>query len=268
MAIQAGPSITEPRRVLIADRRAFAKQLAAAVSAEYSSVNAAALDLEIPQPVLSRLINRKHTWISAGTWRRLEPLIGKDDAAIAAVLPPFAQKAERTWEQWMASEADRIVGGSSERARRTKQQELRALRRRMEGEIALAYIVSAIEQLQNRDRAELARRRILEPLLQAGESGWIERNGWELTASEFCRFVKAGWKREEVLLRREGETSRAQMSMALSLAASAVRMGRTVQVSVSPGVETPGFRQHVPVTVKIYSKQTPRRPGSSLVTRK
>jgi plasmid maintenance system antidote protein VapI len=244
----------EAGRVIIADREVFGRQLSAAVLGRYGSVNAAAQDLGIPQPVLSRLINKKHISVTTGTWRRLEPLIGEDAAALLAILPPFAQRSQRAWQQWVEAESQRIISGASERVRRAKWRDLRALRVRMEEETALAYIVTKIGELQNQDRAELSRRRIFEPLLQAGEAGWIERNGGELTAAEFCRFVKAGWAREEILLRRENDLPRAQMSEALSLTALAARTGLKARVAVTHDSAVRGFRQHAPVTVRV----TPR----------
>lgn len=260
MAIRADPRITRGR-ILVADREAFAKQLRIAISAKYPSVNAAASHLKMKQPVLSRLLNKKHASIAAATWQKLQRLIGEDQQTLSAVLPPFAQRARRTWCVWVTTESDRILGSNSDRVRRTKRQDLRALRRRMEKERSLSFIVSKLEQFPNEDRAELARRRILEPLLQAHESGWVERNGWELTTSEFCHFVRAGWKREEILLRREGEIPRSQKSMVLSLGASAARMGRDVQLSGEERApRTSKFQPHVPITLRI-SKARIADPG-------
>lgn len=64
--------------------------------------------------------------------------------------------------------------------------------------------------------------RIFLPLLEAKESGWIERRGHELSRSEFRHFVECGWKREKILLSRAGDLQRAQRSpslQALALAA-------------------------------------------------
>lgn len=52
--------------------------------------------------------------------------------------------------------------------------------------------------------------RIFLPLIEAKESGWIERRGHELSLPEFRKFVECGWKREKILLSRPGDLQRAQ----------------------------------------------------------
>ena len=64
--------------------------------------------------------------------------------------------------------------------------------------------------------------RIFLPLLEAKESGWIERRGHELSRAEFRHFVESGWRRERILLSRAGDLQRAQRPpslQALALAA-------------------------------------------------
>ncbi len=64
--------------------------------------------------------------------------------------------------------------------------------------------------------------RILLPLLEVRESGWIERRGAELSRDEFRRFVEHGWERERIVLRRDGDLQRAQrLSTLAALARSA-----------------------------------------------
>jgi hypothetical protein len=50
--------------------------------------------------------------------------------------------------------------------------------------------------------------RMLEPLLDSAASGWVEFRQDELTVAKFRRFVDAGWKREEVLLKRSTDRHR------------------------------------------------------------
>jgi hypothetical protein len=52
--------------------------------------------------------------------------------------------------------------------------------------------------------------RVLLPLLEARDSGWVERRGSELDDREFEQFVEAGWKREKILLTRASDLQRAQ----------------------------------------------------------
>ena len=50
--------------------------------------------------------------------------------------------------------------------------------------------------------------RMVEPLLDSAESGWIELRGHELSKTRFRQFVVAGWKREAVTLDRPGDIER------------------------------------------------------------
>lgn len=59
-------------------------------------------------------------------------------------------------------------------------------------------------------RAWIALRAVLDPLLQFGASGGVERHWSELTHAELKRYLKAAIQVQEVLLRRSGEIARAQ----------------------------------------------------------
>jgi hypothetical protein len=59
-------------------------------------------------------------------------------------------------------------------------------------------------------RVDLAFRRIVEPLLQTDGSGGIERDWRELNHEELEAFVKAGIKRETIMLDRSPDIQRAK----------------------------------------------------------
>lgn len=59
-------------------------------------------------------------------------------------------------------------------------------------------------------RIEMARSRVVEPLVEAAEGGFIERDVTELEPDELRRFVKAGFDRERILLNRAANFIRAQ----------------------------------------------------------
>jgi hypothetical protein len=67
-----------------------------------------------------------------------------------------------------------------------------------------------VKQQASATRARIAFYRILEPLLEARESGFVERSWDELDRSELSRFIRAGMEREKILLRRSADTQRAQ----------------------------------------------------------
>lgn len=52
--------------------------------------------------------------------------------------------------------------------------------------------------------------RMLDPLLNAAASGWVERRHLELSPEEFEQFVSAGWKRESIMLSRKDDALRLQ----------------------------------------------------------
>ena len=60
-----------------------------------------------------------------------------------------------------------------------------------------------------RERQEVAVLRVLEPLLEASQSGYVERSWSELSAKERRDFIDAGIRRELILLDREPALARA-----------------------------------------------------------
>lgn len=60
-----------------------------------------------------------------------------------------------------------------------------------------------------RERQEVAVLRVLEPLLEASQSGYVERSWSELSAKERRDFIDAGIRRELILLNREPALQRA-----------------------------------------------------------
>ena len=59
-------------------------------------------------------------------------------------------------------------------------------------------------------RARLAELRVVAPLLDHGETEGIERRESELSQRELVQFIKAGIRREMILLNRETDIRRAQ----------------------------------------------------------
>jgi hypothetical protein len=58
-------------------------------------------------------------------------------------------------------------------------------------------------------RQEVAVLRVIEPLLEASQSGYVERSWSELSAKERRDFIDAGIRRELILLDREPALARA-----------------------------------------------------------
>jgi hypothetical protein len=71
-------------------------------------------------------------------------------------------------------------------------------------------LVLAMNRVLDEERARIAERAVLDPLLQYGASGGIERHWSELTPAEFRRYLKGAIQAQEVLLNRPAEIVRAQ----------------------------------------------------------
>jgi hypothetical protein len=60
-------------------------------------------------------------------------------------------------------------------------------------------------------RLLVAHVRVVEPLLESHETGFIERGWDELDRTQQAAFLKAGYKREEILLSRDDDLERARL---------------------------------------------------------
>lgn len=72
-----------------------------------------------------------------------------------------------------------------------------------------AFRSELIARHVERERQEVAVLRVLEPLLEASQSGYVERSWSELSAKERRDFIDAGIRRELILLDREPALARA-----------------------------------------------------------
>src|SRR2546430_16840820 len=83
-----------------------------------------------------------------------------------------------------------------------------------------------------RSRGDLAYVRILAPLLDATDSGLIERRWQELTDRELRRFVEAGMERERIMLDRSPDLQRAQEMASREIGRAHGRTPVTVQTRI------------------------------------
>jgi hypothetical protein len=74
-----------------------------------------------------------------------------------------------------------------------------------------------LDRFGHEEQAELAIARILDPLVDAPESGFIQRSWRELSTGDLERFVRAGIVREKLLLSRSPYEMRSQEIGELSL---------------------------------------------------
>ena len=78
------------------------------------------------------------------------------------------------------------------------------------GEAALRRLQRAFDVRKDDWLLHPALLRVLEPLLSAPISGFVERHWRELSETELRQFVEAGVRREEILARRDSDWQRAQ----------------------------------------------------------
>lgn len=76
-------------------------------------------------------------------------------------------------------------------------------------DVFAAFRDEMVRRHVERERQEVAVLRVLEPLLEASQSGYVERSWSELSAKERRDFIDAGIKREMILLNREPALARA-----------------------------------------------------------
>ena len=224
----------------IIDRGSLASELRKAIEAKHGgSINRAAAALSsspgisISQPTLSRLLNCQTGRVDKGTLLALEKLVAKSSIAARAFYPPAAELRLKQHERAIVKRCAQYVPDPDGEAR------VKRLLRRMARIVALRPVAaemirglhitpthpifeSMIEALGGTSnpraditfngiagpRYRLAILRTLSPLLD--ENHELERLPTELSDAEFTAFIAAGWKRESILLRREGDFLRAQ----------------------------------------------------------
>ena len=76
-------------------------------------------------------------------------------------------------------------------------------------DVFAAFRNEMVSRHVERERQEVAVLRVLEPLLEASQSGYVERSWSELSAKERRDFIDAGIRRELILLNREPALARA-----------------------------------------------------------
>jgi hypothetical protein len=234
----------------VADREALARVLREAIrghGAERPSdpglQSFAAASAGMSAPTLSRLLNQKTRRITLSTLEAIYQLVPKARHAEVrrAVLSPATRRIlDGAWDVWESRIAEKI---SEARFRRwgVVNGELRELEPPEAGSLEpsgrirevwfyLRVMPELFPDLYERfwravrrfshsaDRILLAELRVIEPLLDARQTAFIERDWIELrdaagqtrSRGELRAFIRAGLERERILLNRPGEIQRAQ----------------------------------------------------------
>jgi len=196
----------------------------------HGSQSAVARKTGIQQSQLSRLANGRLKHLGLDQFRRLAMSLTIDAHSRLqhALFSADAATAVKAYGQWVTAKTDLIrrpVGshwttqrGRLRQAKRTVAQDERcanldALNSHIRQRFPDLYnqFLRKVDRLQvGRDRCWLALLRTLEPLVEDGASGFIERSWTELSDAELRVFIDAGLKRETILLTREADFQRAQ----------------------------------------------------------
>jgi hypothetical protein len=228
------------RDVVIVDRTRLAEVVTRAVHDRCEgNFSAAGRRFGIKQPTMSRL---RCCGLGRVRWKTYEGLLRlvprSQHAALGlSLLASVARESLEENRRWLARQTLGSEDLAEARASKTDlDKELhnsRALERWQECQELLAHLRRRLPDLFKRfdtflvrhghlaGRARLAFERIVAPLLQAGDSGFIERDSSELSPNELRRFVHAGIVREEILLRRSPDLQRAQDLAAIPPASEA-----------------------------------------------
>jgi hypothetical protein len=222
----------------IQDRRALASLLEEVIKRRFSgNRSAAARSVGIPHSTLKRYHEKRGAGIRRETLLKLDRLLGAAGRKRLsdAVLTSASRGALEAYDDWLAAELSGISAGS----RRTFHYALRTVSpgddwkldeltdhatvrgKRLEQVILSSLIRRFRDEWEPLDRvlrrrpheemrARLASLRVVAPLLDSDETAGIERSYAEMSKSELRAFIKAGVRREVILLDRDTDVRRAQ----------------------------------------------------------
>lgn len=223
------------REYQIHDRKALAAVLVEAVTQRHGgNYSAAAKSSGIPNSTLQRYREERGPAVRRETLEKLLALVGRSRSLRLsdAVLSPSARAALEDYDTWLKQETRAARLGStlsvrlSGSAKVGSAEHKRLVNDAADRVIAIDRLLSSLRKRYPGDwkrlekrlttgrhdkaRARLAFLRVVAPLLDTEDTGYIERAWHELSAEELHDFVRAGITREIVLLGRESDIRRAQ----------------------------------------------------------
>jgi hypothetical protein len=207
-------------RYKIDDRQGLAALIRAEIDQRFDgNLLSAARASRMLQPELYRLSVGKLRAIGFRTLMGLHRLlIPRRSALERCIVSPQAQELYAAYLEWVSNELDRVVNRSSlgntavGRAlmsvtgweiERLAEFEAAVQRVRQKCRVECEAFDQFLERRKHSDRrVQLAYYRIVAPLLDARESGFVERRIDDLSDKELRAFLKAGIQREKILLTR------------------------------------------------------------------
>jgi hypothetical protein len=172
----------------------------------FPSVSAAARQAGLLQPTLWRLSRSPGQFVDADVYSAVLTLLTPDEQIVLdeKVWTSESFIAYSEYKEWLAEQEAEAAWDDPL---------VRLLVTRVETEVPHVYnewnaLFAAGDYHES--RRLIAMLRIVVPLVEARNSGGVERWHTDLSTSEFRRFIDAGWQREKILLNRGSDAARVQ----------------------------------------------------------
>jgi hypothetical protein len=212
--------------IRIADPSALAAHIRREIDARFGgNLSEAARAAGLSQPTLQRLSKGKSKQLGIETMARLHTFMPEDREVWGkAIVTDLATDSLIAYDQWFESYRKQVLfpegvfplHSTGPIPWAIPPREFHALVTKSRGvapEIFADWEALLVTSKFTSKRMLLALVRIFEPLLTYGLSGGIERHWTELDDQELADFVRAGMRRELILLRRGADIARAQMAV-------------------------------------------------------
>jgi hypothetical protein len=216
----------------ISDPKLLASLLQDAIKRRHGTVNRAARNIGLSQPTLHHIVHGTRRFVREDTARKLQLLVPRAhrDLFEHLLYPTEAHIVLLCYERWclerianwLRRETRSYVGvnprpehvrGADGRAADVRQRDWFGLLQRVRVERYSHW--AALERLLQdhgctEQRKQVAYLRVLEPLLDARDSAFVERRWDELKDAEKTAFLNAGITRERILLNRDSDVARSR----------------------------------------------------------
>jgi hypothetical protein len=236
--MQKSPTLTSVlhnrrrRRLTVAHPEGLARLLREVIDERYGGVQLRAARGSVSrQSQFSRLLRAKTPTIQVKTFEWLKRFVPPERRAelVASLLSPSVSDMVLAYHLWLGERGDRFPSRRGRRWRMTsrgirkadgipftqrlKESEYLVQRLRQQPDL-VSYFRSFERAAKARGhsgaRINLAYIRVVEPLLEMRESGFVERGWEEMSPEDLRQFLEAGFTRERVLLNRSPDLQRAQ----------------------------------------------------------
>ena len=198
------------RNIVIGDRPGLAALFRRLITERFGgSVKRAAAESGVTRALLRRILSAEQRHVRTDNAHLLRQMAGREWRTVEQLLlaEPVRERLSR-YDEWLHDAMHVAANGSQDGHSLEHQTWMNRLREQFPSE--WAPLVRAVTRRHYRARAELAFDRVIAPLLDTFDTAGIERSPFEFKPAELRAFIKAGVKRECLLLEREADPKRAQ----------------------------------------------------------